>query len=120
MQSYLPGVRIGVSSSRRACPACNLCPRNAALGLGDGNDRVHADKVVLQPKEDSPSTLPIAQRFSSIHTRDVQMSKLHTGVFGAPTLEVPLRLLQWSSLLRVRETSECADLGAGAGAAFNS
>ncbi|KAF6760676.1 hypothetical protein DFP72DRAFT_1091851 [Ephemerocybe angulata] len=54
--------------------------RNAALGLGDGDDRVHPDQVVITPKEALDEDLPLLQRFSPIRIRDVHMSKLHTAV----------------------------------------
>ncbi|KAJ2921453.1 hypothetical protein H1R20_g15641, partial [Candolleomyces eurysporus] len=53
--------------------------RNAALGLGDANDRVHPDKVVLHSKEDITDTEPLAKRFSPVFVKEIQMSKLHTG-----------------------------------------
>ncbi|KDR81018.1 hypothetical protein GALMADRAFT_241641 [Galerina marginata CBS 339.88] len=56
--------------------------RNAALGLSDGNDRTYPDHVVIASKED-PTTLSkedLAIRFSPIHVRQIQMSKLHTAV----------------------------------------
>ncbi|KAH6915615.1 hypothetical protein BKA70DRAFT_1178804 [Coprinopsis sp. MPI-PUGE-AT-0042] len=56
--------------------------RNAALGHGDGNDRVNPDQVVIQSKED-PETLAdyhIVDRFTPISIHQAQMSKLHTVV----------------------------------------
>ncbi|KAF8959590.1 hypothetical protein BDZ97DRAFT_1666960 [Flammula alnicola] len=56
--------------------------RNAALGLSDGNDRTYPDHVNIKSKED-PTTLAkmsLAVRFSPIYVRQIQMSKLHTGV----------------------------------------
>ncbi|KAJ2916728.1 hypothetical protein MD484_g3726, partial [Candolleomyces efflorescens] len=54
--------------------------RNAALGLGDANDRAHPDKVVLQSKEEFAETQPLAKRFSPVFVKEIQMSKLHTAV----------------------------------------
>jgi hypothetical protein len=55
--------------------------RNAALGLGDGGDRTHPDQVIIRRLEgnsDSESKT-LNARFSPIHVRQIQMSKLHTG-----------------------------------------
>ncbi|TFK37476.1 hypothetical protein BDQ12DRAFT_685375 [Crucibulum laeve] len=56
--------------------------RNAALGLGDGDDRKCPDQVIVQSKE-YPIELAkksLVARFSPIHVRQVQMSKLHTAI----------------------------------------
>lgn len=56
--------------------------RNAALGLGDGSDRMYPDQVVLQRKEEHAEEKgKLSTRFSPILTRQIQMSKLHTGQF---------------------------------------
>ncbi|KAF9224282.1 hypothetical protein BS17DRAFT_780823 [Gyrodon lividus] len=53
--------------------------RNAALGLGDGNDRAHPDQVVLLKKDAPlPATLTLEERFGPVKVRNVSMSKLHT------------------------------------------
>ncbi|KAF8839385.1 hypothetical protein BDN67DRAFT_905719 [Paxillus ammoniavirescens] len=53
--------------------------RNAALGLGDGNDRAHPDHVVLLKKDALlPATLTVEERFTPVKVREVSMSKLHT------------------------------------------
>lgn len=56
--------------------------RNAALGLGDGNDRAYPDQVVIPRKEDvAPQhNRTLDDRFAPIHVRQVSMSKLHTVV----------------------------------------
>ncbi|RDB25530.1 BTB/POZ domain-containing protein 1 [Hypsizygus marmoreus] len=56
--------------------------RNAALGLGDGGDRVHPDQVVIQQKDDALGLgkRNLVSRFSPILVRQIQMSKLHTAV----------------------------------------
>ncbi|KAJ3515702.1 hypothetical protein NLJ89_g1583 [Agrocybe chaxingu] len=58
--------------------------RNAALGVGDGDDRTFPDRVNIKPKEkEDPETLSkmrISTRFSPIHVRQIQMSKLHTAI----------------------------------------
>ena len=56
-------------------------PRNAALGLGDGNDRAYPDQVVIPSKDDSARqhNKTIDERFVPSQVRQVSMSKLHTG-----------------------------------------
>ncbi|KAJ7596734.1 hypothetical protein C8J56DRAFT_295810 [Mycena floridula] len=56
--------------------------RNAALGLGDSDDRAHPDFVSIASKEDPErlSAMPLVDRFSPILARQVQMSRLHTVV----------------------------------------
>lgn len=49
--------------------------------MGDENDRTYPDHVIIQSKED-PAVMAkrsLTARFSPIHVRQVQMSKLHTG-----------------------------------------
>lgn len=56
--------------------------RNAALGLGDGNDRAYPDQVVI-PRKDGVTRQhdrTLDDRFAQIHVRQVSMSKLHTVV----------------------------------------
>ncbi|KAJ3576540.1 hypothetical protein NP233_g344 [Leucocoprinus birnbaumii] len=55
---------------------------NAALGLGDSNDRVCPEHVSLQPKEDEEDLegKNLAVRFQPVKVKDVVMSKLHTVV----------------------------------------
>lgn len=54
--------------------------RNAALGLGDGNDRIFPDCVAF-PKKDAPafSSCTLENRFT-VKVREVKMSKLHTAI----------------------------------------
>ncbi|KAF9233712.1 hypothetical protein BU15DRAFT_53495 [Melanogaster broomeanus] len=53
--------------------------RNAALGLGDGNDRAHPDQVVLLKKDvPLPANLTLEERFGPVKVREVNMSRLHT------------------------------------------
>lgn len=56
--------------------------RNAALGLGDGGDRIYPDQVILRRQENhlSSEIRTLNTRFSPIHVRQTQMSKLHTAV----------------------------------------
>lgn len=56
--------------------------RNAALGLGDGNDRAYPDEVVIPRKDDvaHQHNRSLDDRFAPIHVRQVSMSKLHTVV----------------------------------------
>ncbi|KAG1816404.1 uncharacterized protein BJ212DRAFT_190743 [Suillus subaureus] len=56
--------------------------RNAALGLGDGNDRAYPDRVVIPRKDDvaHQHNRSLDDRFAPIHVRQVSMSKLHTVV----------------------------------------
>jgi hypothetical protein len=56
--------------------------RNAALGLGDGNDRTCPELVHIKLTED-PASLArtdISFRFSSIFVRQIRMSRLHTAI----------------------------------------
>ncbi|KAL6301747.1 regulator of chromosome condensation 1/beta-lactamase-inhibitor protein II [Sparassis latifolia] len=54
--------------------------RNAALGLGDGDDRTYPEQVVIRPADPVSEKEIIDARFSPIHVRQIVMSKLHTGV----------------------------------------
>ncbi|KAG1838584.1 regulator of chromosome condensation 1/beta-lactamase-inhibitor protein II [Suillus subalutaceus] len=56
--------------------------RNAALGVGDGNDRAYPDQVVIPRKDDvaRQHNRSLDDRFAPIHVRQVSMSKLHTVV----------------------------------------
>ncbi|KAH9930197.1 uncharacterized protein B0H18DRAFT_1083842 [Fomitopsis serialis] len=56
--------------------------RNAALGLGNGDDRVYPEQVVVRPPEGSaPSEKEtVDARFAPIRVGQVVMSKLHTAV----------------------------------------
>lgn len=56
--------------------------RNAALGVGDGDDRTYPDHVHIKSKEDlaTLSGKNLSFRFTPIHVRQIQMSKLHTAV----------------------------------------
>ncbi|KZT68694.1 hypothetical protein DAEQUDRAFT_757422 [Daedalea quercina L-15889] len=56
--------------------------RNAALGLGNSDDRVYPEQVVVRPPEGSavPETENIDARFAPIRVRQIVMSKLHTAV----------------------------------------
>ncbi|TFY58443.1 hypothetical protein EVJ58_g6418 [Rhodofomes roseus] len=56
--------------------------RNAALGLGNGDDRVYPEQVVVRPPEGSAVSEKenIDARFAPIHVQQVVMSKLHTAV----------------------------------------
>lgn len=53
--------------------------RNAALGLGDGDDRAYPDQVAIEriPKVSEQDSLDI--RFEPVRVNQVVMSKLHTG-----------------------------------------
>lgn len=55
--------------------------RNAALGLGDANDRAYPDQVVIPRKDDvaRQHSRTLDDRFAPIHVRQVSMSKLHSG-----------------------------------------
>ncbi|OCH89259.1 hypothetical protein OBBRIDRAFT_842555 [Obba rivulosa] len=59
--------------------------RNAALGLGDADDRAYPEQVVIQPADGLPISKKesIDVRFSPIRVREVAMSKLHTAVVTA-------------------------------------
>lgn len=56
--------------------------RNAALGLGDANDRAYPDQVVIPRKDDvaRQHSRTLDDRFAPIHVRQVSMSKLHSVV----------------------------------------
>ena len=77
--------RVGVDSGTEL-----LC-RNAALGLGDSNDRTHPDHVIILRKDTPfPPKPPLGERFQHVKVRKVAMSKLHTGTrFG-------IRIQTWS------------------------
>ena len=53
---------------------------NAALGLGDTDDRTYPELVHSKPKEDSATLakMDISFRFSSLFVRQIRMSRLHT------------------------------------------
>ncbi|KAF8141324.1 hypothetical protein EV363DRAFT_1203942 [Boletus edulis] len=53
--------------------------RNAALGLGDSNDRTHPDHVVILKRgAPLPASHTLEERFRPVKVRSVGMSKLHT------------------------------------------
>jgi len=85
LQTYSLGEQIGRFSiiyHDSSSPSLHvLRSRNAALGLGDGNDRIFPDCVTL-PKKDAPalSSRTLEDRFTA-KVREVKMSKLHTGKF---------------------------------------
>lgn len=53
--------------------------RNAALGLGDGNDRNYPEQVLIQNRDTSEKS-SIYARFLPVFVRQIQTSKLHTVV----------------------------------------
>jgi hypothetical protein len=62
-------------------------PRNSSLGHGDNNDRSHPEQVVLMQHnsngsagEDSATYDNTSSKLQPVMVRDVQMSKLHTGI----------------------------------------
>jgi hypothetical protein len=62
-------------------------PRNSSLGHGDNNDRSHPEQVVLMQHnsnssagEDSTIHDNTSFKLRPVMVRDVQMSKLHTGI----------------------------------------
>lgn len=58
-----------------------FCSSNAALGLGDSNDRVYPELVVF-PRRDDELDLErrsLPARFLPVQVEHVVMSKLHTG-----------------------------------------
>jgi len=85
LQTYSLGEQIGgfpiIYYDSNSRPLYILRSRNAALGLGDGNDRIFPDCVAL-PKKDAPtfSSRTLEDR-STVKVREVKMSKLHTGKF---------------------------------------
>lgn len=57
--------------------------RNAALGLGDGDDRMYSEQVGIRPLEGSAMSEKenVDARFAPIHVQQIAMSKLHTGAW---------------------------------------
>lgn len=53
--------------------------RNAALGHGDGDDRLYPDQVMIQPVELSSKDSNARARFTNVMVTQIAMSKLHTG-----------------------------------------
>lgn len=55
--------------------------RNAALGLGDADDRAHPEQVVIQPQKEyaDAEKRTIAERLTPICVKQISMAKLHTG-----------------------------------------
>ncbi len=53
--------------------------RNAALGVGDGDDRTYPELLSLRISP-VPETEPIDSRFTPIRVRQIVMSRLHTGM----------------------------------------
>jgi hypothetical protein len=62
-------------------------PRNSSLGNGDTDDRTHPEQVVLRHHEevgeDPEARDDISFKLQPAMVRDVQMSRLHTGM-GSP------------------------------------
>ncbi|OCB92256.1 hypothetical protein A7U60_g336 [Sanghuangporus baumii] len=56
--------------------------RNAALGLGDGDDRAFPELVPIPPQKEhsDTTTLSLRTRFQPIRAKQVAMAKLHTAV----------------------------------------
>ena len=54
--------------------------RNAALGVGDGDDRTHPELITLRIGELSEKDT-IDARFTPVRVRQIAMSRLHTGEF---------------------------------------
>jgi len=54
--------------------------RNAALGLGDADDRTYPDQVVIERKQTSEHDT-LDTRFEPVRIRQVKMGKLHTGQY---------------------------------------
>jgi hypothetical protein len=52
--------------------------RNAALGVGDGDDRLHPEQILLRSK-DTTFQSSLRKRFGPLPVKDIRMSKLHTG-----------------------------------------
>lgn len=87
MQSFLPGEPIGTKKLHlNSLRILSSSPRNAALGVGDGDDRAYPDQVIIREKESSSESehRTLEARFSPIDVRQVQMSKLHTGAPRRP------------------------------------
>ena len=61
--------------------------RNASLGHGDTNDRIHPEQVVLERQDVSEGTEhasdTIAFKLQPALVNDVQMSRLHSGMRGS-------------------------------------
>lgn len=55
--------------------------RNAALGVGNGDDRAHPELVSIRPTDASGTSEKdsLEARFAPIHVREIGMSRLHTG-----------------------------------------
>ncbi|KAH9921080.1 hypothetical protein B0H21DRAFT_767048 [Amylocystis lapponica] len=56
--------------------------RNAALGVGNGDDRAYPELVIIRPTDaaDISEKDTLDARFSPVHVRQIAMSKLHTAV----------------------------------------
>ncbi|THH07852.1 hypothetical protein EW145_g3098 [Phellinidium pouzarii] len=59
--------------------------RNAALGLGDGDDRTYPEQVFIphQDEHPSPHAQSLSIRFQPIRVRQIAMAKLHTATVTA-------------------------------------
>ena len=53
--------------------------RNAALGLGDGDDRAYPDQVAIERVPKVSEQDPLDLRFEPVRVSQIVMSKLHTG-----------------------------------------
>jgi hypothetical protein len=70
-------------------------PRNASLGHGDTDDRTHPEQVVLRHHEVGEGTKArndISFTLQPAIVRDVQMSRLHTGMGCPPYSKSPIRV----------------------------
>jgi hypothetical protein len=71
-------------------------PRNASLGHGDTDDRTHPEQVVLRHHEqvggDTKARDDISFTLQPALVRDVQMSRLHTGMGCSPYPKSPIRV----------------------------
>jgi hypothetical protein len=71
---------------RRGCPSYILedspiyAYSNAALGLGDGDDRAFPELVIIPSLEDRSTSLSHVEKLRPVQVKEVAMSKLHTGM----------------------------------------
>ncbi|CCM05596.1 uncharacterized protein FIBRA_07824 [Fibroporia radiculosa] len=83
--STVEGTQIDTDDTRLADLFTWGANRNAALGLGNGDDRLHPEQVVIRAADglSVSEKESVEARFSPIHVQQVAMSKLHTVVVTA-------------------------------------
>jgi hypothetical protein len=97
MPSYIHGEPTGKNYIFQLIPYLMHRVRNAALGLGDVDDRTCPVLVHIKPDEDPTTPADISFKFTSIYVRQIRMSRLHTAIVTNDNREGSVRLCGFGS-----------------------